>query len=89
MSAFWQEHRLKKVSKGSNLLVAVKVRFPRANSKPGMSSASDLGPTGLNVRYRSSDAKSRHSASGGELVMTVRHAIEGAAGFGQILGQNL
>ena len=27
-------------------------------------SASELGPAGLNVRYRSSDAKSRHSAVG-------------------------
>ncbi|TJU69894.1 MAG: hypothetical protein E5Y15_34840, partial [Mesorhizobium sp.] len=26
---------------------------------------------------------------GGELVMTARHAIEGAAGLGQILGQDL
>ncbi len=41
-----------------------KLPFASRRTKVSKGSASDLGPTGLNVRYRSSDVKSRHSASG-------------------------
>jgi hypothetical protein len=49
--------------------------LPPCSGDDRFGSASDLGPTGLNVRYRSSDAKSRHSASGPLQSSTRRTAV--------------
>ncbi|WP_287308022.1 hypothetical protein [Mesorhizobium sp.] len=50
MSAFWQEHRLKKVSKGSGTLVPVNVGYQAAKWADEGRQSHDDADSNLNVR---------------------------------------